>query len=99
MMKVLNERCFWVENRYICNQVKAYCFFATHFHELTALSQSIPFVKNYHVSAIPRENQLVLLYKVEEGACDQSFGIHVAEMANFPPEVIEVPFFSIHSPS
>jgi DNA mismatch repair protein MSH2 len=63
--------------------------FATHFHELTAISGSVG-VKNRHMQTAldPQTSKLTMLYRIVDGACDQSFGIHVAEFANFPPEVI-----------
>jgi len=80
----------WAISEYLCKEVKPYCFFATHFHELTLLEQEIPKVKNLRVAAEQKEDDLVLLYKVEEKACDRSFGIHVAKLANFPPSVVEL---------
>lgn len=65
--------------------------FATHFHELTDLQNSVPGVKNLHVKSFIGGNEgVALLYTVSQGACDQSFGIHVAELAKFPLEVVQM---------
>lgn len=73
----------------MAKEIKSYSLFATHFHEITRITDDVPTAKNFHVTAVVNKN-LVLVYKVKPGICDQSFGIHVAKMANFPEEVIEV---------
>lgn len=86
----------WAICEHLVEVIKAPTLFATHFHELTALahenSGQTSGIANYHVSAHidSLSRKLTMLYKVEPGACDQSFGIHVAEFANFPQSVVSL---------
>jgi len=81
----------WAISEHIVTEVKAPCLFATHFHELTSL-KGPGGVANFHVEAkidnVSRK--LTMLYRLLPGACDQSFGIHCAEFARFPEEVLEM---------
>jgi DNA mismatch repair protein MutS len=62
--------------------------FATHYHELTALEQQLPRVRNYHMAAVERDGRVVFLHELRPGGADRSYGIHVAELAGIPVEVI-----------
>lgn len=74
---------------YINNHIKAKTLFSTHYHELTELEESLEHVKNIYVRAEEYEDKVVFLHKVEEGRANESYGIHVAKLANLPNELIE----------
>jgi DNA mismatch repair protein MSH2 len=82
----------WAIGEHIVDELRAPCLFATHFHELTALRASggRGGVVNRHVSAAADAGarKLTMLYELRLGACAQSFGIHCAEFARFPPAVL-----------
>ncbi len=63
--------------------------FATHYHELTEVEQSIEGVKNYHIAAKKRGDGIVFLRKIVPGGADQSYGIEVAKLAGVPAKVID----------
>ena len=67
---------------------KAKTLFATHYHELNDLAKDMPRVKNFNVSVKELENKVVFLRKLVEGGSEHSFGIHVAQMAGMPNEVV-----------
>ena len=63
--------------------------FATHYHELNEMAQYFPAIKNYNVSVVEKDGKVVFLRKLVEGGSEHSFGIHVAEIAGMPRQIIE----------
>lgn len=73
---------------YVAHTSHAKTLFSTHYHELTALDQSLSSLKNVHVAANEYKGELIFLHKVKDGAVDDSYGIQVAKLADLPDEVI-----------
>ena len=62
--------------------------FATHYHELTVLEESLSGVRNYNIAAKKRRDDIIFLRKIVRGGADQSYGIEVAKLAGVPNKVI-----------
>ncbi len=67
---------------------RARTLFATHYHELTELSQRYERIKNLHVTVKEWDEKIIFLRKVQQGSCDHSYGIQVAKLAGVPKRVI-----------
>ena len=62
--------------------------FATHYHELTVLSLTLPGVRNFSVAVTENEGRVVFLHRIVPGGADRSYGVHVAQLAGLPRAVI-----------
>ncbi|WP_125765743.1 DNA mismatch repair protein MutS [Levilactobacillus mulengensis] len=74
---------------YVHNRVHAKTLFSTHYHELTALDQSLKQLRNVHVGAVERDGDLVFLHQMQPGPADKSYGIHVAKLAGMPAKLLD----------
>lgn len=69
-------------------RLKPRTLFATHFHELTGLADLLPMVSNYNVAVADEGDNVVFLHQIVPGGADRSYGIHVAQLAGLPRDVI-----------
>ena len=76
---------------YIHNNPRLNCrtLFATHYHELTELPNILPRAINYNVAVAEQGDDIVFLHRVVPGGADQSYGVHVAQLAGIPRAVVE----------
>ncbi|MEE8451629.1 MAG: DNA mismatch repair protein MutS, partial [Thermoguttaceae bacterium] len=79
----------WSVVEYLHEHIGCRTLFATHYHELTDLEQSLSQVKNLNVAVREWQDEVVFLHKIIEGSADKSYGIHVARLAGVPKEVVE----------
>lgn len=68
---------------------RAKVLFATHYHELNEMAETMTRIKNYHIAVKEIGKKIIFLRKLKRGGSEHSFGIHVAEMAGMPRKVLE----------
>ena len=76
-------------SEYLVANIQARTLFATHYHELTALSEKYPQIQNASMQIKDDGEQLVFTYKLKSGAAEKSYGVMVAQMAGLPKEVTQ----------
>ncbi|MDY0137538.1 MAG: DNA mismatch repair protein MutS [Thiomicrospira sp.] len=79
----------WAIAEHLAQNIRGYCLFATHYFELTALSERFDNTVNIHLSAVEHQDKIVFLHQIEEGAASQSYGLQVAALAGVPKAVIQ----------
>ena len=79
----------WATLEHLHEVNKARALFATHYHELTALSKSLANVENATVRVKEWEGEVVFLHEVHKGSADRSYGVQVAKLAGLPEAVVE----------
>ncbi|MFZ0548171.1 MAG: DNA mismatch repair protein MutS [Candidatus Promineifilaceae bacterium] len=81
----------WAIVEYLHNhpRLKPRTLFATHYHELTGLADLLPLVHNYNVNVAEEGDTVVFLHQIIRGGADRSYGIHVAQLAGLPRDVIQ----------
>jgi DNA mismatch repair protein MutS len=79
----------WAAVEFLHDSIGCRTLFATHYHELTDLAQSLAQLKNLNVAVREWQDEVVFLHKIVDGPADKSYGIHVARLAGVPRTVLE----------
>ena len=81
----------WAITEYLHQHpLKPKTLFATHYHELNVMKDEFKRIKNFNVSVVESDNNILFLRKLEPEGSEHSFGIHVAKMAGLPKQVIDI---------
>src|SRR5881397_1726415 len=79
----------WSVAEFLHDKIKERTLFATHYHELTKLSEDRPGVCNFNVAVREWNEQIIFLRKILPGGADKSYGIQVARLAGLPKEILD----------
>jgi DNA mismatch repair protein MutS len=78
----------WAITEYLHDSIGCRALFATHYHELAQLAESLPNLRNYNVLVQESEQEVVFLHRIAAGSAERSYGIHVAKLAGVPAPVL-----------
>lgn len=79
----------WSCAQWLSEKLHAFTLFATHYFELTSLSDSISTITNVHLSAVEHNDEIRFMHQVQQGAASKSYGLQVAKLAGVPKAVID----------
>ncbi|MGB8339087.1 MAG: DNA mismatch repair protein MutS [Burkholderiales bacterium] len=78
----------WAIARHLAEKTRSYTLFATHYFELTRLSEDLPQIANAHLDAVEHHDKIVFLHSLEDGPANQSYGLQVAQLAGVPRGIV-----------
>ena len=78
----------WAVTEHLHDRVGCRTLFATHYHELTELTQTLTEARNWNVAVRENQDDVIFLHKILPGTADKSYGIHVARLAGVPADVV-----------
>lgn len=79
----------WAITEYLHDAVGARALFATHYHELAQLAETLKGLRNYNVQVTELHQEIIFLHKIAPGNAERSYGIHVARLAGVPDSVLQ----------
>jgi DNA mismatch repair protein MutS len=86
----------WAVTEYVHDRIGARTIFATHYHELVELADMMDGVGAFNVAVRETGDDIVFLRRLEPGGCDRSYGVHVAQLAGVPREVVDRALTVLH---
>jgi DNA mismatch repair protein MutS len=78
----------WAVTEHLHNAIGCKTIFATHYHELTQLTEELAHARNFNVAVRETGDAVVFLHRLEPGGADRSYGIHVGQLAGLPATVV-----------
>ena len=78
----------WAVTEFLHDTVGCKTMFATHYHELMQLPEQLQHARNFNVAVRESGGKVVFLHRLEPGGTDRSYGVHVAELAGLPREIV-----------
>src|SRR5437773_1244463 len=79
----------WTVTEHLHNVVGCKTIFATHYHELTQITEELAHARNFNVAVREAGDEVVFLHRLEPGGADRSYGIHVGRLAGLPSPVVD----------